>query len=148
MTPGGLTHILQTKIPLSKAMGVRVLRVSPSRGVKFKLPLKPNRNHKNTAFGGTLVAGQALAAWSWLMSLLESYDLHAEVVVQRLQGEFYRPVDREFIIETQVVSRKDILQFIKTLRRKKRARIAISTFVRLGKQVVAKYSGEYVAIYV
>lgn len=141
-------HILQTQIPLSKAMGVRVLRVSTAKGVKFKLPLKPNRNHKNTAFGGTLVAGQALAAWSWLMSLLESHDLHAEVVVQRLQSEFYRPVDQEFTIETEVVSPKDISQFIKTLRKKKRARIAISTFVLVRKKIVAKYSGEYVAIYV
>ncbi len=141
-----LTQILQHQIPLSKAMGIQVRRVSVRGGVHFFLPLAPNRNHKNTAFGGTLVAAQALAAWSWLMALLEYYQLNGEVVVQRLKSEFARPVDSDFRVATLPVSKTDVQKFIATLKKKRRARMAIRTQVRVGRKKAVEYCGEYVAM--
>lgn len=147
MTHNDLTRIIKKQIPLTKAMGLKVKSCSVSSGVQFWLPLKPNRNHKNTAFGGALVASQALASWAWLMALLDQESLTAEVVVQRQVGEFLMPVDSDFIVQTEKVSKKDAHIFLKTLKRRGKARILISAKILNKGELAASYSGEYVALY-
>src|SRR6185437_13585726 len=95
-----LSRVLRTQIPLSRQMGIQVTDSSPER-VQFELPLKPNRNHKMTAFGGTLVAAQALASWSLLMEILNDSGVSAEVVLQREHSEFSKPVTADFTVETR-----------------------------------------------
>ena len=146
MTREDLSQILKSKIPLSKAMGIRVSGCSVLGGVKFHLPLKPNRNHKNTAFGGTLVAAQALASWAWMMELLDKYNISAEVVVQRQHSEFRLPVKKNFRVATQKVSDAEIKRFLRTLARRHRARLRVSARVLSGGRLAAEYTGEYVAL--
>jgi thioesterase domain-containing protein len=146
MTRNSLAHIIKKQIPLTRAMGLKVIRCSVVNGVEFSLPLKPNRNHKNTAFGGTLVAGQALASWAWLMALLEEWGVEAEVVVQRQVGEFLKPIDHNFRVITNKVLVKDVNHFFKTLKRHGKARIVISARVLNKGELAATYRGEYVAI--
>ena len=146
MTRDDLAQIIKKQIPLTKAMGLYVKRCSVANGVEFSLPLKPNRNHKNTAFGGTLVAGQALASWAWLMALLDKRGVAAEVVVQRQVGEFLKPVDQNFIVKTDKVLSQDVERFIKTLKRRGKARIVISARVLNKGKLAATYTGEYVAL--
>ncbi len=145
MTRSSLAQLIKSQIPLTKAMGLQVKRCSVRSGVVFSLPLKPNRNHKNTAFGGTLVAGQALASWAWLMAVLDQNQLNAEVVVQRQVGEFLRPVDKNFIVQTDKVPIQELERFLVTLKRRGKARIMISARVLNKGELAATYSGEYVA---
>jgi len=128
-------------------MGIRVRQCSVKKGVEFFLPLKPNRNHKNTAFGGTLVAAQALASWAWLMALLAEHRVQAEVVLQRQMGEFLRPVSQDFRVYTRVPAHGDIEKFLKTLKKHKKARLVIEAWVECQKEKRAcLYVGEYVAL--
>jgi thioesterase domain-containing protein len=145
MTRNRLQMILNKQIPLSKAMKLKV-RACAGQGVEFALPLKPNRNHKNTAFGGTMVAAQALACWSWLMLLLEENAIVAEVVLQRQSAEFLRPVHYNFTIKTRSVNKSAQTQFIKTLKRFSKSRIQVESQVMMRGRLVGTYVGEYVAI--
>ena len=127
-------------------MGIKVVQCSVTKGVTFRLPLKPNRNHKNTAFGGTLIAAQALASWAWMMCLLEENNLHAEVVVQRQMSEFLSPVTKDFLVETRVPSAAQIKKFLNTLKKKGKARLLIQAEALNHKKSACLYAGEYVAI--
>jgi thioesterase domain-containing protein len=146
MTKTSLAKILKKQIPLSNAMGIHVVKCSRFEGVQLRLPLKPNRNHKNTAFGGTLVAAQALASWAAIMAILEDEGLMAEVVIQRQFSEFIRPVKNNFSVKTHKITSNDILRFCKILRRFGKARIEISACVMVGGKLAATFKGEYVAI--
>ena len=110
------------------------------------MPLPPNRNHKNTAFGGSLVAGQALACWAWLTMLLDEFGVPAEVVVQRQSSEFLRPVKSHFKVETTPVSEKNVARFLLTLSKKGKARLRLKAQVKAEKKICTRYEGDYVAI--
>jgi thioesterase domain-containing protein len=146
MTPGELQRILKKQIPLSQAMGIRVLSCSAKSGVSFQLPLKPNRNHKSTAFGGTLVAAQALACWSWMMAFLAENKINAEVVLQRQQAEFLKPVHFDFKVKTAPVLKAEQKKFVKTITRHAKARLTVRAEVIIQGRLAGTYSGEYVAI--
>ncbi len=141
-----LTRVLAEQIPLSKAMKIKVARCSESYGVEFQLPLRPNRNHKNTAFGGTLIAAQALACWAFICEVLDGANIHAEVVVQRQNGEFLLPVKNNFRVLTDSVSLPARERFLATLEKHSKARLQVTARVLVGDRVAGAYSGEYVAI--
>jgi thioesterase domain-containing protein len=141
-----LQKILKSQIPLSSAMGIKVVQCSAAKGVVFRLPLRPNRNHKNTAFGGTLIAAQALASWAWLMCLLAKNNSDAQVVVQRQMSEFLAPVTDDFWVQTRVPSKAQIKKFIVTLKKKGKARLLIQAEAKNHKKPACIYAGEYVAI--
>ena len=63
VSPERLQASLHERIPLSRAMGVRVLRAEPG-GVVVEAPLAPNVNHSGTVFGGSASAVALLAAWA------------------------------------------------------------------------------------
>ncbi len=140
-----LSRVLRTQIPLSKQMGIRVVESSPKR-VKFSLPLKPNRNHKMTAFGGTLIAAQALASWALLMEVLFDRDIAAEVVLQREHSEFHIPVTSDFTVETRSLAADQRILFLRTLRQHKKARIEVSAQAKCNGLVACEFTGYYVAI--
>ncbi len=148
MTRKDLSTLIHKKIPISKAMGLSVSKCSVRGGVEFKLPLKPNHNHKNTAFGGSLVAAQALACWSWMMALLDDENIVAEIVVMRQNSDFLRPVTKNFKVNTDVVSKDKLDRFIHILSRKGKARLTVTARVTSGNTSIvdAHYKGEYVAI--
>lgn len=140
-----LSRVLRSQIPLSKQMGIRVVDASPKR-VKFHLPLKPNRNHKMTAFGGTLIAAQALASWALLMEVITEKQVDAEVVLQREQSEFHKPVTTDFTVETRPLARAQVSRFFQTLKHHNKARIEVSAQAVCNGVVTCEFTGYYVAI--
>ena len=58
-----IEHYLHAHIPLSLAMGVKVLS-SSREAVRLSAPLAPNINHRATVFGGSASAVALLAAWA------------------------------------------------------------------------------------
>ena len=142
----GFERRILRQIPLTQKMGLKVKKASVSRGIELELPLGPNKNHKQTAFGGTLVAAQAVACWAWVVAWLESENISAEVVVQRQQGLFICAVDTDFKVKTQAVSKAATQRFRQSLLRHKKGRIKVTACVLRGQKIAAKYVGEYVAI--
>ena len=74
-----LQRLLNTELPITRHLGLRVLVADPGR-VILNAPLAPNRNHKGTAFAGSLNALATLAGWSWLTTFLHHHRLAAQVV--------------------------------------------------------------------
>ncbi|MFB3040360.1 MAG: YiiD C-terminal domain-containing protein, partial [Candidatus Poribacteria bacterium] len=65
MDLSALEEYLHEHIPLSKAIGVKVVEAD-SAGVTLSAPLAPNINHRETVFGGSASAVAILAAWTLL----------------------------------------------------------------------------------
>lgn len=143
-TPAQLQHYLHQHIPLSAAMQVRVLAVSADE-VLLQAPLAPNINHRETVFGGSASALAILAAWSLVHTRMQAQGLQGRLVIQRNSMEYGAPIQGDFSARATV----DVAQwqpFARMLARKGKARIAITSVLAHGGQVVGRLEGEFVAL--
>ena len=69
MAPAELEKFLHAKIPLTAAMGIRVVQTGP-RQLILEAPLAPNINHLGSVFGGALHTLPTLACYAALWTLL------------------------------------------------------------------------------
>jgi thioesterase domain-containing protein len=144
---------LAKHIPISQALGAEVLKFDGD-SIRVAAPLEPNLNHRNTAFGGSLATLGILAGWALVNFNLLELNLPCRVVIQKSEMEFLSPVDRAF----EAVARKPETweTFVKTLQRRGKARLELSSDILVSDQTgsdksgsdktVAKQLGVYVAV--
>ena len=141
-----LQRYLHDQIPLSKAMGMRVLRAEPT-AVLLCAPLPPNLNHRKTFFGGSAAALATLAAWGLAHRRLEEEaGLDAHLVIQRSSMEYLEPAASE--VEAECVAPPDAewSKLARTIRRWGRGRIELSVELRAQRKVVGSFEGAFVAL--
>jgi len=144
MSPEAFTEYLHRNIPLTAAMQLRVLRADGA-SIELAAPLAPNRNHRDTAFGGSLATLGIVAGWALLQQGLTREGVEAHIVVQKNECEFLEPVTAEFFAESRVPE-PEWARFIATLLRRNRARITVHGTLRSAGNEVVRHSGTFVAI--
>ena len=132
---------LHEKIPLTRAMGLRVV-AHDEKGFVIDAPVALNSNHLGTAFGGSINALATLAAYGLLWLALREHGVH--VVVAESSIRFVRPV-RETI--RAICSRPDPKEwaaFQARLAEKGKAHIALRTSVVENGETAAEFQGTFV----
>jgi thioesterase domain-containing protein len=145
MSPQGLEKFLHEKIPLARAMGVRVAE-SGARLV-LEAPLAANVNHLGTAFGGSLHALPALACYAALWTLLREAGVDGHVVVKRSSAVYRQPVKGTLRAVCVRPPPGIVVEFIADLHRYKKARMKLEAVVEgaNGKPAV-DFHGSFVAV--
>jgi thioesterase domain-containing protein len=145
MSPRDLGAFLHEKIPLTRAMGVRVAE-SGARLV-LEAPLDANVNHLGTAFGGSLHALPTLACYAALWTLLREAGLDGHVVVKRSAAQYRQPVKGVLRAVCARPTAAACAEFIADLRRHKKARMELTAIVEGedGKPAV-DFIGSFVAV--
>jgi len=138
---------LHEHIPLSAAMGTRVVEAGPGT-VVLEAPLAPNLNHRGTAFGGSVSALAILAGWGLVHLRLRDQGLRTHTVVQRSAVSYLRPVEAPFQARASTPSPHAWDRFVKSLRRWGRGRIRVDVEVTCSGVEVATVDGSYVALLV
>lgn len=153
MEIAALEQYLHHQIPLSAAMNVTVSGTTPD-SVILGAPLEPNINHKSTAFGGSLSTLGILAAWSLVHLRLLDEGEDCEVVIQSNQMEYHKPSNQmeyhkpvvgPFIARSALAVPTIWPTFVKTLRRRKLARIEVYSEIIFNEDIVGKLTGRFVA---
>jgi thioesterase domain-containing protein len=139
-----LEQYLHHQIPLSEAMQVTV-DAAGSDSVVLSAPLEPNINHKRTAFGGSISTLGILAAWSLVHLRLLEEGLRCEVVIQSNQMDYDRPITGAFSAASSLRDPAGWPTFLKTLTRRKMARIEVCSDLLFEETVVGRLSGRFVA---
>jgi thioesterase domain-containing protein len=139
-----LQRMLHEELPITQHLGVRAVYVKLEQ-VILSAPLAENRNHKGTAFAGSLNAVATLAAWSWFWVFLEHRREAAQVVVQDSTIRYSRPVTTDFQASCAAPSMATIDHFLATYERSGRGRLVLQVDIsdRIG--VAATFSGRFVA---
>lgn len=145
MSAHELERYLHEHIPLSRAMAVSVLAVSPDQ-VRLAAPLAPNINHRDTVFGGSAAALAMLAAWSLLHTRLSAEGSSARLVIQRNTMEYERPIAGEFTARAALEQAGRWQPFTDTLARRGRARISVTAVLEYAGEVAGRMSGQFVAL--
>ena len=141
-----LEAVLHRDIPLTQAMGVKVLDWHDQQ-LRLHLPLDANVNHKSTMFGGSLYCGAVLAGWGWLHLRLKEEGIEdGHIVIQEGQISYPLPVTQDATAICVAPQEKVWKRFVATYQRYGRARLALQTWiVNEGSKVHAViFTGQYV----
>ncbi len=145
MEPLELETYLRERIPLSRAMEVRVVEIGATH-LRVAAPLAPNINHRDTVFGGSAAAVAMLAAWGLLYVRLDREQRPARLVIQRCSMEYLQPIDAEFAAVSTLAAGEDWSRFLAGIERKGRARIAVRVDLDSRDRRVGEFTGEFVAV--
>lgn len=136
---------LAEHIPLARALGARVERYD-AHELRISAPLTPNLNHRDTAFGGSLSALAILAGWARVAFDLRAAGVKAHVVVQRSTVDFDAPVESAFEVRIAALDEAAWDTFLRTLARRRKARIAVRGTLLADGEPVARFEARYVAL--
>jgi thioesterase domain-containing protein len=145
MLPAELARYIHAQIPLTKAMEVSVLSIEAS-AITLQAPLAPNINHRQSVFGGSAAALAILAGWALLHVRLRAEGIPARLVIQRNTMEYRHPILGTFSARARLEHPQRWKPFTSTLARKGKARIAVSAELEHVDQVVATFTGQFVAL--
>lgn len=139
-----LDQLIYQDIPLTNAMGLRVLDAS-EHGTKLHLPLEPNSNHKGTAFGGSIYSAAVLACWILVSETLKASGLTDQyIVIQDSTMEYLHPVELDFVASSQWKNSSHSQKFIASLKRKGLGRAELSAQVTCSGKICAQLNGRFV----
>lgn len=143
MSPAEIEDYFHRKIPLTKAMEVRVDRWSGGQLV-LTAPLEPNHNHMGTAFGGSLSALAMLAGYGLIWLVLGDQEAH--VVVRRAAISYSRPVRGELRAVCMAPGEPEITRFREQFACKGKSRMTLRATVEEDGEIAVEFEGTYVAI--
>jgi thioesterase domain-containing protein len=145
MNRATLQAYLHEYIPLSRALAVEVVEVAPER-VQLAAPLAPNRNHRQTAFGGSVASLAILSGWSWLHARLAGFSPAPDIVIQQQQVEYLAAIDEAFSAICLAPPDAAWRKFMRALEQRARGRLALTAEILCRERVAARFSGLYVAV--
>ena len=141
--PSELESYLRDKIPLARAMGVRVAASEPGTLV-LTAPLEPNHNHLGTAFGGSLSAMATLAAYGLLW--VELGDGAGHIVVHRSEIVYHRAVRGEIRAICRRPTDEVLAEFRLQFATSGKARIRLGATIEHAGRVCVEFAGDFVAL--
>ena len=141
--PSELESYLRDKIPLARAMGVRV-EASEAGELVLTAPLEPNHNHLGTAFGGSLSAVATLAAYAMLW--VELGDRTGHIVVHRSEIVYHRAVRGEIRAICRRPPDAELAEFRRQFAATGKARIRLGATIEHDGRVCVEFGGDFVAL--
>ncbi len=132
------------EIPLTAAMQLSIRRWD-GRELVVEAPLAPNRNHKATAFGGSLYSLAVVACWGLFVLRLWDEGFDCEIVIQQAQATYLLPVNSRMVAKCDFADEKAWHSLVAQLRRRRRGRIALAAEIVAGKDVAFRLEGRFVA---
>lgn len=136
-------RFLHEKIPLSRAMGVR-LESFDGDGLVMTAPLEPNHNHLGTAFGGSLGTIATLAGYGLLW--LEIQDQNCHIVIRSSTIDYRRPVRGQLRAICRRPGDSELAHLRETLFKKGKARIHLHVDVMEGGETCVAFEGDFVIL--
>lgn len=101
MTVDEVEKYLYENIPLTKLMGIRIQSFT-EKEVVLETPLLMNRNHKGTAFGGSLVTVLTTNCWLMTYRHFKELDKDCHIVIGKSEVEYKKPVTKNFISKCEI----------------------------------------------
>lgn len=131
------------QIPLTRAMGVRVVRADGDK-IAVEAPVAPNQNHLKTAFGGSIHAIATLAGYGCLWLALRDPKVH--VVIAESSIRYLLPVRETIRGVCALPGQSQLDAFRAALAAKGKARICLDVTIEENEVVAAEFSGTFVAL--
>ncbi|MRR54277.1 MAG: thioesterase [Deltaproteobacteria bacterium] len=142
---GFLEVTFHNKIPITRAMGIRVLRYDGTNLV-LGAPLEPNVNDKGTAFGGSLYSLLVLAGWGLIHLKLKEEGINGEIMIHESTVSYSEPLTSDWQAHCRLPEAAGYTHFLEKLHSKGRARLALEAQIMSGPQVAVSFRGSYAVV--
>jgi thioesterase domain-containing protein len=136
-------NYLHEKIPITRAMGVRVVCFDAEKLV-ITAPLEANHNHLGTAFGGSLGAIATLAGYALLWLELDDRDSH--IVIKSSSIRYLHPVRGDFRAVCRRLHPGQLETFRAKFGRTGKAGIELAVTIEENDRICVDFEGLFVAI--
>ena len=131
---------LANRIPITDAMGFVVEFRAPAT-VCIRVPLRANRNDKQTAFAGSIYSALVLAPWYLLDHLLTGVYPQAKIAVYTATVRYHQPITTDFIVRASLTGPARLLT---TLKRKETHKLSLAAVALSPTQErLASFQGKY-----
>lgn len=138
-----LQQFLRQNIPAAELLDIRISQASAEQ-VCAVAPFAPNRNHKNTVFGGSIALLATLSGWALLH--LRYPEADGNIVIQQGSTDYLLPAHGDLSAITRFDDETQWASVQKMLAKRGKARIALQTELFSENQKVAEFSGVYVLV--
>ena len=98
MTAQQLQDFLHRCIPATAALHIRVVSCGAD-GVALLMPHAPNRNHKNTVFGGSTALGATVCGWALVH--LNCPEAAGNIVIQSSEIRYTAPAHGDLLLSVR-----------------------------------------------
>ena len=140
-----LTDYLSLHLPLTSAMEVSV-RSATEKRVELDVPLVPNLNHEQTAFGGSISACGILAGWGLLWVMTQQRDPQPRLVIANSSTKYIRPIAANFEVVCDAPAETLLRQFDDNLAALGKAKLNLRSELYCEGKIAAVHDGVYVAM--
>ncbi|MBX3487529.1 MAG: YiiD C-terminal domain-containing protein [Candidatus Paracaedibacteraceae bacterium] len=140
-----LKAFMQNKVPVTKAMGISVVK-SDDTGVEFRASIDANINDKGVAFGGSLFSVASLASWAVVDYLLKQKNVEAKIFVHTAQTKFCSPVTQDFSVVCSQPSEVDVAKFLEMVAQKGKGRLTVKAEIHENGILAFESTATYVAV--
>jgi thioesterase domain-containing protein len=141
-----LQRTLHREIPICAQMGIEVESYEGGR-LTLRLPLGPNRNHKQTAFAGSLNALCTVTGWALVHLLVRERRTQADIVIRRSSIKYLQPLDRDPIRATSDELDAGLLTyFTEMLQEKGQAKLDLHVGIAGVDGSAVRFTGSYVVL--
>ncbi len=145
MDLASVTAYLHKHIPITAHIGA-VVQSYDGTTISLFAPLRPNLNHRNTVFGGSMSVLAILSGWTLLHIKLHDAGIKCRLVIQKTSCDFLEPIADDFS-STSTLPKGDVWEkFIKTLKKHGKARIRVTSTIASSSGTGGTHEGLYVAL--
>lgn len=145
MTKHDIQAYLHEQIPLSRAMEIQVEQATEDRVILF-VPLKPNINHRDTAFGGSISAAGILTCWTLVHLRLSQLDMETRLVIHKNKMIYRKPIPGDFKAICQFESEDTWNQALSMLDRWGKAKLQLTASLTCEGEEAAEFQGSFVVV--
>lgn len=138
-----LQDVLHTEIPLTKAMNISVAGYD-GKELILAAPIRPNINHKCSAFGGSLYSVAVLSGWGLIYLKLMEQQISGHIVIFNSDISYHHPVDRDFQVSCRMPEATDFDRFLDMFHKKGKSRINLQSQIFKDKKIAVTFNGNYV----
>lgn len=133
---------LYHQIPIVKFMGFKVLLFTPA-SVKIKAPLKPNVNHKLTAFGGSINCLLTVCGWSIMYANFSCLFPNADIVIQKSEIRYLEPIKKDFYAQCILENENDKKTLVSSYSKFGKGRMSLKINCYCEDRLSAIYEGTF-----
>ena len=143
MNPETLQDFLHAHIPATALLELSVLETTAEQTVLFA-PHAPNRNHKNTAFGGSIALAATVGGWATVY--LHCPESDGNIVIQEGTTRYLRPARGDLTIITRSPPAEEWQKLKTMFERHKKGKIALQTEIYSENELAAVFDGRFVVL--
>lgn len=142
MTPQEMTDFLHREIPLTAAMEISVQKCS-RENIILTVPLLPNKNDKNTGFGGSISCLLTVCGWVMMYCNFHEKLPHGKIVIQSSQMRYLAPITSDFRAECICQDEEGKEALLESYAQRKKGKLSLSVSCYCGERKAAEMEATY-----